>query len=484
MVERRAVLRGAVVIHRWLGIVLGPLFAMWFASGIVMHFAPFPQLDESERVAGLPLLKLAGPLRPPADAMNAVGAADTLRIRLIQRADGPVYIVSGLWGSTALRASDLASAGVTSSPLALVIGADHARQRGLKAADAAKISLLDYDQWTVAGKYRRHRPLYRLALDDDAGTEIYISSKTGEIVLDTTRWERAWNFVGSVAHWIYVPQLRNKPELWSAVVWWLSLAALVSVLAGAVIGVARLRFGDKRRVSPYWGMHWWHHVTGLASLIFVTTWIFSGWLSMDDGWLFSRARASSADIAAIAGKPPWDLLSLEELRRIDPSAREVEWFAFAGKLFRREITAPGAQQLSAIGDGDAAQKFLFLPLTTIGAIATSLGQGLGQGCSDPAAVDATDNYAISSVMPNTPVERIACGDVWYDIDAANGALAQKTDSSRRAYRWLYGALHRLDFPALAARPMLRTVVIVPLCTIGFLFSLTGIVIGWRRLRRS
>jgi hypothetical protein len=75
-----------------------------------------------------------------------------------------------------------------------------------------------------------------------------------------------------------------------------------------------------------------------------------------------------------------------------------------------------------------------------------------------------------------------CGDIWYDIDAANGALSQKTDPSRRAYRWLCQALHTLDFPALTARPMLRTMLVVSLCAIGFVFSLTGLVIGWRRLR--
>ena len=72
-------LRMLVVTHRWLGIVLGPLFAMWFASGIVMHFVPFPQLDESERVAGLPPLKdtsdrlVRGPAQRSGAAIGAHG---------------------------------------------------------------------------------------------------------------------------------------------------------------------------------------------------------------------------------------------------------------------------------------------------------------------------------------------------------------------------------------------------------------------------
>ena len=469
-------LRSLVVVHRWLGIGLGPLFAMWFASGIVMHFVPFPQLDESERIAGLTPLRLEAAIHGPADAVMALGIADTLRVRLIQRADGPVYIVSGLSGSTALKASDLSSASVPSGPLALVIGADHAHQRGTKVSDAAKMSLIDYDQWTVSGRYQRHRPLYRIGIDDDAGTEIYISSKTGEVVLETTRWERGWNFVGSVPHWIYPPQLRSQPALWSTTVWWLSLAAFLSVIAGAVIGVVRLRIDGKRRGSPYRGMHWWHHIAGLVTLLFVTTWIFSGWLSMDGGLLFSRALASNAEITAVAGRPSWDLLVNEDLQHIGAQAREVEWFALAGKIFRREIT-PGAQQIVEIGSRETARQFLSP------AAIRPLATALGTGCGDPTQIGPADDYASASVMRDGPIYRIACGDVWYDIDAANGMLAQKTDPSRRAYRWLYGALHRLDFPVLAARPILRTVAIVSLCGIGFLFSLTGVVIGWRRLSR-
>jgi hypothetical protein len=469
-------LRVLVVTHRWLGIALAPLFAMWFASGIVMHFVPYPQLSESERLGGLPPLALDNALHAPADAVIALGMSDVRRVRLVQRADGPVYIISSASGSTALRAADLASAGVTSRPLALVIAAEYARQRGIKAADSGKLTLIDYDQWTVAERYQRFRPLYRLALDDDAGTEVYVSAKTGEVVLDTTRRERRWNFAGSVVHWIYPPQLRSQRALWSAILWWLSLAAFVSVLAGVVLGVVRLRLGGTRRFSPYRGMHWWHHVIGLLTLFFVTTWIFSGWLSMDDGLLFSRARTSDAEIAAISGAARWDRLTDEELRQINPSAREVEWFALGGKLFRREVTAPTEQRLTEIGSAEPHRPFL--PVRSVRPIAVQLGST----CRDPTEVDRADGYAIASIIQDSPVYRIICGGVWYDIDGANGALSQKTDPSRRAYRWLYQAVHTLDFPALAARPMLRTVLVVSLCAMGLVFSLTGIVIGWRRLR--
>src|SRR5262249_16946287 len=49
---------------------------------------------------------------------------------------------------------------------------------------------------------------------------------------------------------------------------------------------------------------------------------------------------------------------------------------------------------------------------------------------------------------------------------------------------LYGALHTLDFPWLTARPALRSALVVGLCACGLVFSLTGCVIAWRRMRLS
>ena len=55
-----------VCFHRWLGIGFCLLFAMWFATGIVMHFVPFPALTESERAAGLLPIDPARVARGPA----------------------------------------------------------------------------------------------------------------------------------------------------------------------------------------------------------------------------------------------------------------------------------------------------------------------------------------------------------------------------------------------------------------------------------
>src|SRR6185312_6321073 len=98
---------GAIVLlHRWLGIAFCLLFAMWFASGIVMHFVPFPSLTEAERFAGLAAVERQGSIMAVADAVSASGITDATRVRLIQRSDGPVYVVSGPSRLRAVRASD------------------------------------------------------------------------------------------------------------------------------------------------------------------------------------------------------------------------------------------------------------------------------------------------------------------------------------------------------------------------------------------
>jgi hypothetical protein len=193
-------MRAFVTLHRWWGIVFCLLFAMWFASGIVMHFVPFPVRTER-------------PLPP-----------------------------------------------------------------GLRLVTAQTI---EYDQWTVAGDYDSDRPLRRIAVNDDAGTEIYISAGSGKVVLTTTRKERLFNYVGSIAHWLYPTELRHHKHVWSGLMWWLSLLATVGATLGIVVGLVRLGGG-----SAYQGLQRWHHIFGLIFAPFLLAWIFSGFLSMDGGRLF------------------------------------------------------------------------------------------------------------------------------------------------------------------------------------------------------
>ncbi|MCJ9701417.1 PepSY domain-containing protein [Bradyrhizobium sp. SHOUNA76] len=470
---------GAIILlHRWLGIALCLLFAMWFATGIVMHFVPFPSLTEAERFAGLAPVDRAQVRMAVRDAVAASGIEDAVRVRLIQRSDGPVYVVSGPSHLRAVRASDGQDARVTSSDVALAIAQDHACSRGLDAARATLLAQADYDQWTVPNGFDRHRPLFRVALGDAAGTEVYVSSLTGEIVLDTTRSERGWNLVGSVLHWIYPTVLRSNWALWDGVVWTLSLLALIAAMLGALLGTLQIKVRGRRMSSPYRGWHALHHILGLAVTVFVLTWIFSGWLSMDHGRLFSRGQLTSAEAGVVYAAPDWAAASPLDRQSISSSARDIEWLAFNGNVYRRERIALGSQTLVKAAETPHEGYTGVLGARDVQELSTRLASG----CAAPSVVADSDDYPARSAVQGAPVYRSRCGELWFDIDGADGNLLQRLDASRRAYRWVYGALHTLDFPILMARPRLRDALIVGLCALGFAFSMTSVVIGWRRLR--
>jgi hypothetical protein len=467
-------MRPLVLLHRWLGIPLAVLFAMWFVSGIVMHFVPYPALTDAERLGGLAPPDLSGVAHGPAEAVAASGIGPGARVRLIQRADGPIFVVSAASRVVALRAADLGDAAVRSAQVALAIAVDHAKRRGLDAGLAALAAFAAIDQWTVGG-LDAYRPLYRVSLNDGPGTELYVSAATGEVVRDATRRERGWNYAGSVAHWIYPTVLRGRPALWQIVVWTLSLLGVVTAAAGIALGLARIRFERGRPVSPFAGWHAWHHGLGLACMAFVLTWIFSGWLSLDDGLLFSSARLGDMDRLRMSGAPEWRI-DAGELRRITPHAKEVEWFPFDGRLYRRDRLTPQSQRLFLSGADDPPRAFLSA------AEADAAVGGIASGCKAAALIAPHDVLAPESSVPEAPVYRVVCGDVWLHVDGASGMMLERLDGSQRVYRSLFGALHRLDVPMLAARPRVRTALIVLLCSLGLAFSLTAMVIGWARLR--
>ena len=470
-----------VTLHRWWGVAFCLLFAAWFASGIVMHFVPFPARIGADRLAGWVAIDRDKVRHGPSEAVAASGIQDVSRVRLAGRRDGPVYLVSGPSATRVLRAADLGDGGVRSEPMAVDIAIDGARPRGLDTAHAGAAEQMPYDQWTVSGEFDSDRPLYRIPLNDESGTELYVSSTTGDVVLLTTLKTRALNYFGSVVHWLYPINLRHHKWAWSALMWWLSLVATIGATIGVVIGLLRLNRAGRRGSPAYRGLQAWHHRLGLAFAPFILSWIFSGFLSMDDGRLFS-ANAPPAITHTLAGTPAWDRLPSDEMRQRPTGSTEIEWFGFSGHIYRRERDGLEAQRLfQAVPETEATSgPRAFLREDEI----NSAAKQLSRDCGHASAIGPDDPYRAKPELPDAPVFRVICGNIWYEIDSATGALLNRLDPSRRAYRWLFGGLHTLDFPPLRSFPLLRTIAIVALCLGGLAFSLTGALLAWRRLRTT
>ncbi len=293
--------------HRWVGIVTCLLFAMWFISGVVMMYVAFPGLSNKERLAALPDIKWESVALSPDDAMKAAGATRFPReLRLSMLADEPVYRLTG-WDGKRLAISAVDGHAIThiSEQEALAVAWHHPASRAPQLAD-----IVDRDQWSVTARYDPLRPLYLITLGDDAGTELYVSSRSGEIALDTNRTERVWNWLGSIPHWIYPTVLRRDGPLWRLVVLWISGVCLIVGVTGIWIGILRVRVRRRYsggRITPYRGWMAWHHVTGLIAGLFVLTWMFSGWLSLNPGEYFAGGNTAREVMQRYAGHDAPDI---------------------------------------------------------------------------------------------------------------------------------------------------------------------------------
>lgn len=476
-------IRFFVVAHRWLGVVLCLFFAMWFASGMVMMYQGFPSLPDAERRARAPQVAAADVrvALPTLLAAADVGTVDGLR--LVARDGRPLLIIAGRDGRVATVFAD------DGSVAALLTDAEARTIAERFAAEpAAEVTgLIDFDQWVVHQAFDRARPLFRVAINDETGTELYVSQRTGEVVQRTRRAERLWNYVGAVVHWIYPTVIRKNWALWDRLVWWLSLAGIAGAALGITLGIVRLRDARRRGrqglASPFAGWLRWHHVLGLVTAAFVTTWIVSGWLSMDHGRLFPEPNPTHEQIDAFRG-----LTLSEAAARIPPAAfaalegaREIVLGAVAG----RPLVVAHYGLRSALLTPDAEGELVVHRLTDTELDAAVAAAWPGQRIERSLEVTADDAYGRlreGSLPPNTRRTLLAdAGHTWIHVDRSTGEIVSVMSQSRRLYRWLFNGLHSADIPGLVERRPLWDVTMLTLLGAGLVFSITGVVIAYRRL---
>ena len=353
-------------------------------------------------------------------------------------------------------------------------------------ARLGEIEAIERDQWTVYSTYRPHRPLLRIPVDDAAGSVVYVSSRSGEVVALTTRFERGWSWLGTVPHWFYFTALRgDDTSLWRRLVLWLPPLALLTVLAGLALGLQRLRLRrryPRGRVTPYQGLKRWHHLLGLGVGSLAFTWLLSGWLSNHPFGLLEFSglpKGAAQRLAGIAFSPPENLTLLKRQLAAAPGGREAEWYRFDGRHYLEVRGSDGSRRLD-----DQARPAGPIPPATLAALIAAIE---GKPVARAELIHEADLYHYGRRNPVVlPAVRIRLADAedttWY-LDPANGRVLGRVDAANRLHRWVFNGLHRLDFPPLGALPALREGLITVLCLLGAALATSGCVMGVRRLRR-
>ena len=482
------------LVHRWTGVLMCVLMALWFVSGMVMLFVGYPKLTPWERLGGLPALPAAGCCIAVEDALGRSRAPDEVKGIVLTSIGGrPHYVLSeGDGGRLAVDAA---------SGRRLVAGPAQALAAGrafLHGAPATYAGLVDEDRWTHARALDPHRPLHVVEMDDEAATRLYVSSSTGQVVLDAPRAERMWNFAGAWLHWLYMFKNRPSDPAWSWTVIVLSGIGLVAAFTGALNGIWRWRFAGTYKSgskSPFRETALrWHHILGLVFGTVLLTWIFSGLMSMNPLGVFD-ARGARPDVAAFEGGSAASTRLPEAAPRVLAllaaqgfRASELEWRVLAGQPYILARDGRGNSRLVLAEAGgvavferwpehrlvEAARRLLPAPVERY--------QVLGAYDAYYYKRQAQSMYGADE--RRLPVLRLAFGDpgsTWVHLDGYTGQVESSLDRSERVGRWLFNLLHSWDLPAMLAPGRVREAVLLLLGLGGVLLSTTAAVLGVRRV---
>jgi uncharacterized iron-regulated membrane protein len=459
--------------HRWLGICACLLFAMWFLSGLVMSYVGYPEAQPARRYQALQ------PIDWDQVRLDPDGLLSYLGLRLEMLLGEPVYRVIDWDGarSTVSAHSGERFSGVDPQQ-AITIAQTYANAHGSLQATIQR------DQWTVPERFTTLRPLHRIAMDDAAASEVYVSERTGEVVLSTTRTQRFWSWLGSVVHWTYFTPLRANAPLWRQVILWTSGPAILVALSGIWIGILQLRIQRRHahdRVSPYHGWKSWHHWAGIVGGVFLLSWIFSGWLSVNpNGWLSGGSPDADALLRYAGNDRAGFAVDFGKLAH--ESARTVRFYRVDGVPIAAVVRADGAERLL---DARTGERVAFMDSQLVRAAGRLMPDRQMIGHE---RMEKYDSYWYAHHdHPPLPVLRVAFDDpqhTWFYIDPATGLVLDMLDDGGRRYRWWFNALHRLDFSWLVQNRVLWHTVVWALCLAGLTISASGTVIGWRRLRRK
>lgn len=487
--------RFVYLLHRWSGIGFSLLILPWVVSGVVMLFIGYPKLLPQERLQALPVLEAPACCVPVEAALaHSKAAAQVQEITLtsiggqpryrLREADGTLLLVDATSGRLLPPADEAAA----------LAGA----RAFLPGVPAQLLGQVEDDRWSHARAMDAHRPLYRVQMGDAQQTLLYVSSKTGEVLLDAPQTQRYWNFVGAWLHWLYMFREGSTDPVWTWLLIILSAAGTLNVIAGACAGLWRWRFQGRYKSgarTPYRSLPMrWHHMTGLAFGLMLILWMFSGLMSMNPLGIFNAAHGRP-DVAAYRQGSPGAVrptlstsAALTASRQAGFAASELEWRVLAGSPYLLARSASGDSRLIVpSGRGWAVQErwddeHLVRAAARLRPAAIVSTETLHAHDAYYYERHAASMYAGNERrLPVLKLTFADAGETYVYLDPRSGDVAHSVDRTQRVGRWLFNLLHSWDLPSWLQAGWVRDATLILLSAGGLLIAATGVVIAVKRV---
>ena len=355
---------------------------------------------------------------------------------------------------------------------------------------------VEEDAWTRNHALARERPLYRVQADDAERHLLYVSSHSGLVVRDASAHERAWNLLGAWLHWLYPLREVMPKAAWSPLLVYGALLGAVLVLLGMLIGLLRWRFTGRYRNgshSPYpAGASRVHHVGGLLVGVVLLVWLVSGMLSMEPWGLFEKR--SSIDAAALRQAPlnaealDADLASsLARFREAGIAPVELQWHMLGNQPYLVGLDARAIRAFCPRRPPGLRRNTLSARYWS----ARSARPGRSSRCTSSGWNRRISITTLAASQAYTAIYRAACrccgcASTIRPPPGCTSTLQRcrhRTAGSAPACRALgVQLLHSWDWLPLLQRPLLRDGLLLAFSAGALVISLSGVLLGWRRLR--
>lgn len=487
------------LVHRWVGVALALFMTLWFLSGLVIVYSVQLNQNRLQQLAHAEALRFEGGWLSLGEAWArsegerpsaARGDNAVTEARLLRRAGEPQWLVEETSGRRyAISAVD--GRLLQTSPEAAAKIVRHWVD-GERSAQATPVRFMEtVDKPVIVRNQDALRPFHRFAVDDGAGSELYVSARSGDVVHASTRFERGLYWAGNWLHLFRFLDLAGLAEVRTEILMWSAIVAFAACLTGLIVGWLRWRpglFGKptyaEGRVHPYRAFWFrWHFWTGLIGGSFALAWAFSGFINGNTWKLFTPATPSREELVRYygSGLPPAVRDWKPELAVVERAgAVEVGWRRLGDQAvplaYRRDGQRWGLSGLPEHFGNDVL-------VAAVGRLAG------GDAVATATLLDDYDSYyyprpgrsAVDRPLPVLQVELADAAATRFYLDPRDGRLLLRQDDSRRAYRWLFNALHYWDFGFLAARPGWDAWMLLWI-GFGLVLSVSSLVIGWKRLQ--